>query len=93
MKNVTISLQEEVARWVRVEAAEHEMSVSRFIAELLRERMTADESYRRAMRRYLSRAPVELSNGPYPSREELHERGTTPYPSREELHERGTNGQ
>lgn len=35
MRNVTISLDEEVARWVRVAAAEHDLSVSRYVGEIL----------------------------------------------------------
>ena len=41
MKNVTITLDEETARWARVEAAHRDMSVSRLIAELLQEHMRA----------------------------------------------------
>jgi hypothetical protein len=36
MKNVTISLHEDVARWVRIRAAEGETSVSRLIGEMLK---------------------------------------------------------
>ena len=74
MKNVTISLPEEVARWVRIAAAESEMSVSRFIAELLDARMKASDDYRRAMLRSLQRQAVDLSSGPYPHRDELYDR-------------------
>ena len=42
MKNVTITLPEDVARWLRVKAAEDDRSVSRWIAELL-ERMRRQE--------------------------------------------------
>jgi len=38
MSNVTVSLDEETARWVRVEAARRDVSVSRFLTELLSER-------------------------------------------------------
>lgn len=37
MRNVTITLDEEVARWVRIEAAKRETSVSRLVGEMLRE--------------------------------------------------------
>ena len=75
MRNVTITLEEEVARWVRVWAAEHDTSVSRFVGELLKERMTNEFEYRRAMRRFLGRGPESLKeSGTYPRREELHER-------------------
>jgi hypothetical protein len=75
MKNVTITLDEETARWARVEAAHRDMSVSRLIGELLREHMRAQATYEDAMRRHLSRAPVMLKDaGSYPRREELHDR-------------------
>ncbi len=75
MKNVTVTLDEETARWARIEAARREMSVSGFIRQLLRERMGGQAAYAGAMSRYLSRAGSNLSSGrPYPAREELHER-------------------
>ncbi len=75
MKNVTITLDEEVARWVRIRAAERGTSVSRLVGELLRERMREEEAYGVAMARYLSRPAVPLKReGRYPAREELHGR-------------------
>jgi predicted transcriptional regulator len=75
MKNVTITLDEETARWARVEAAQRDTSVSRLISELLREHMHAQTTYEDAMRRYLARAPSVLKDsGRYPTREELHDR-------------------
>jgi plasmid stability protein len=75
MKNVTVTLDDEIARWARIEAARREMSVSRFIREMLRERMGGQAAYDGAMGRYLSRSAVELKDvGPYPGREELHDR-------------------
>jgi plasmid stability protein len=76
MKNVTITLEEEVARWARVRAAEKNTSMSRLIGELLREHMKQEESYEAAMRRFLSRKPKPLKprGRTYPSREELHDR-------------------
>ncbi len=76
MKNVTITLDEEVARWARIRAAELNTSVSRLVGELLRERMVNDESYRAAMEHYLSVAPRILKepDAKYPSRNTLHER-------------------
>jgi hypothetical protein len=75
MKNVTITLDEETARWARIEAAHRDMSVSRLIGQLLHEHMRAQATYEDAMRRYLARAPTMLKEtGPYPAREELHDR-------------------
>jgi hypothetical protein len=78
MKNVTISLDEEVARWARVQAAERNTSMSRLVGELLRQHMREEQTYDAAMKRHLSRKPKPLKRrgAPYPAREELHERGS-----------------
>ncbi len=60
MKNITISLDEAVARWARVAAAQAEMSLSAYIAGLLRERMEREADYVAAMDRSLSREPLPL---------------------------------
>ena len=75
MKNVTITLNDDVAQWVRVLAARRATSVSRLVGDLLRDEMARNEAYEAAMQQYLSREPVKLKKaGRYPSREELHER-------------------
>ncbi|MFP4615128.1 MAG: DUF6364 family protein [Thiohalorhabdus sp.] len=76
MKNVTISLDEETARWAKVWAAEHDTSVSKLVGDLLRQRMQEDAEYRAAMERYLSRGawPLGEPGKKLPSRDELHER-------------------
>ncbi len=76
MKNVTITLDEETARWARVRAAELDTSVSRLVGEMLREKMQAERSYEEAMQRYLSRRPKVLRQPgqSYPARDELHDR-------------------
>ena len=45
MRNVTITLDEKVARWARIRAAERDTSLSRLVGELLREKMIQEESY------------------------------------------------
>ena len=76
MKNVTITLNEELARWARIRAAERDMSLSRLIAELLQEKMHEEDDYHAAMQHYLSQPPRHLkqANETYPHREELHGR-------------------
>jgi hypothetical protein len=76
MKNVTITLDEDTAAWVRVYAAERNTSVSRIVGEMLAERMTHFSEYDRAMRAFLARKPARLSRRgkQYPTRDELHER-------------------
>lgn len=76
MKNVTVTLQPEVARWARVRAAEQDMSLSRFLGELLRKEMAGRAAYETAMQRYLARdaRPLRSPVDPLPRRGELHER-------------------
>jgi hypothetical protein len=76
MKNVTITLDEKVAAWLRVRAAERGMSVSRYIGELLQERMRELRAYNDAMRSFLSHPPFDfrLLGGRRPTRQELHDR-------------------
>ena len=75
MKNVTITLEEEVARCARVWAAEHDTSVSRFVGDLLKTRMMDELEYGRARRRFLGRGAIILKeSGTYPPRGDLHER-------------------
>ena len=75
-RNVTVSLDEETARWARVEAAKRDMSVSSLVAELLRDRMRGEEDYEAAMRAYLDRSPKPLRKrrSAYPKRDEVHDR-------------------
>ena len=76
VKNVTITLEEEVARWARVRAAEEDTSMSRLVGDLLRRMMEQERSYEIARERYLSVEPTPLKNADskYPTREELHDR-------------------
>ena len=78
MKNVTITMEERTAAWVRIQAARQNMSVSRFVAETLHKQMTDARAYDEAMRRFLSEEPLEFhwAEGRRPTREELHERDT-----------------
>ena len=75
MKNVTITVDEEVALWARVWAAKHNTSVSRILGELLKEKMSQEEGYEAAMKQFLSRKSYVLKKTRcYPKREELHDR-------------------
>ncbi len=76
MKNVTITLDEEVARWARIRAAEQNTSVSRLLGEMLKEKMQEEEAYLLAMEQYFSVKPKALKKPGehYPRREELYER-------------------
>jgi len=75
LRNITITVEEHVARWARVWAARHNTSVSRLLGEMLKVRMHEDEGYEAAMREYLSIKPTRLKRaGSYPARGALHDR-------------------
>ena len=74
LRNVTVTLEEKVARWARIEAARQDMSVSRLLAGILKERMREKDSYERAMREALARKPFPATDGRYPKREEIYDR-------------------
>lgn len=75
MKNVTVTMEDSVAEWARLEAARRNTSVSRLIGEMLAEKMRHDDAYERAMNEWLSRERSWKSDGaPYPGRPGVHER-------------------
>ncbi|MGH7332240.1 MAG: hypothetical protein ACREKS_05710 [Candidatus Rokuibacteriota bacterium] len=76
MKNVTITLEEEVARWARIRAAEQDISLSRFVGTMLREKMLEEHGYAVAMQQYLARSPRRLKRPgtAYPTRADLYGR-------------------
>ncbi len=41
LRNVTVTLEEDVAQWARIEAAHRDTSVSRLLGALLKERISA----------------------------------------------------
>jgi hypothetical protein len=73
-KNITVTVDPEVARWARLEAARREISVSRLLGELLKQKMLEEDRYEAAMRRALSRKSLPKSDGRYLTREEVHDR-------------------
>ena len=76
MKNVTVTMEDGVADWARLEAARRNTSVSRLVGELLAEKMRHDDAYERAMNEWLGRERSWVSDGtPYPKREEIYDRG------------------
>jgi hypothetical protein len=76
-RNVTITLDEDVARWVRVKAAEADTSVARLVGDMLKEQMRRDGAYEAAMREYfaiIQPRPRSWADGRRPTRDELHDR-------------------
>jgi hypothetical protein len=76
LKNVTVTLDGETARWARMEAARRDTSVSRLLGDLLRREMLGQEAYETAMKRYLAQASAVHRDppAPLPGRDELHDR-------------------
>lgn len=76
MKNVTITMDEDVAHWARVHAAEQNTSVSRLLGELLKQRMNSTLSYERAKEQFFAGKPTILKSpgSSYPDRGSLYER-------------------
>jgi len=76
MKNITITLDDDTASQARVEAARQNVSLSRFVGELLQKQLRESQQYNEAMQRYFNnkfvihRQPGER----LPTREELHDR-------------------
>lgn len=69
MKNVTVSMDDSVADWARLEAARRNTSVSRLLGELLADKMRHDDAYERALQDWLHRERSWASDGqPYPTR-------------------------
>lgn len=76
MKNVTVTLDEETAARARVEAAERNMSLSRYIGEVLRKELRHSDEYEAAYRAWRSEKPFPLKGAPkpYPARDDLYDR-------------------
>lgn len=75
MKNITVTLDEKTAAWARIYAARRNMSLSRFLGELLHDKMRESREYENAMRQFLAVKPRNLSGGhAYPSRNEINDR-------------------
>jgi hypothetical protein len=75
-RNVTVVMDEETARWVRVEAARRDLSVSAFLGQVLRKEREREEGYLQAMERFMGKEPRALGaeGVPLPTRNELHAR-------------------
>lgn len=74
MKNVTITMEDEVADWVRVAAAKRNISVSRLVGEMLGEEMRRSDAYEQAMRSALKFESWGASDGVYATRGALYDR-------------------
>ncbi len=73
-RRIRITIEENVAGWLRTEAARNNINVSDFLSEILKERMSDGVNYEAAKARALARKPFLKSDGPYLTREETHDR-------------------
>jgi hypothetical protein len=74
--DVTITLDEQTAQWALNEAARHDVTVSRWIGQLLEERRRDALDYQRAQHGFLQRhgAALQQPGARPPSRDDLHDR-------------------
>jgi hypothetical protein len=76
LRNVTVTLDDETARWARLEAARQDTSVSRLLGDLLKREMQGGAAYDAAMTRFFAQEPGTHRPGAkrLPSRDEIHDR-------------------
>ena len=76
LRNITLTLDQPTAAWLRLQAAKLGVSVSRLMGDFIHERMGETQAYGEAMRQFLSVKPFKFQSvcGAPPTRQELHER-------------------
>jgi hypothetical protein len=76
MKNITITLDEQTAKWAREQATAQGLSLSRYVGEVVRKQLPKAQSYERAMKEFLSGEPWDMGwpEGRLPTREEIYDR-------------------
>jgi len=75
LKNITITLDADTAARVRVQAAERDMSLSRYVGEVLREQTRRTDQYEQAYRAFLAEKPLRMK-GRYLARDEANDRAS-----------------
>ena len=73
LTNITVTLDGQAASWAKVRAAEQDMSLSRFLGELLRREMRHSRDYQKAYLGFLAEQPLRLE-GRRLTREEVNDR-------------------
>lgn len=76
MKNVTVSVPDDVYRLARVRAAQQERSVSSLVADFLRGLSGPDDEFRRlhALQRQVQSEITDFSGGDRLDRDQVHDR-------------------
>ncbi len=67
-------MEDEVLEWVRVQAAKGNISVSRYLGQILEEEMRRSNAYEQAMRSALKFESWGSSDGAYAKRGDLYDR-------------------
>ncbi|MBN8999817.1 MAG: CopG family transcriptional regulator [Rhizobiales bacterium] len=76
MKNVTITLDEKVAHWARVEAAKAGKSLSRWLGDRLAHSMSEQAADADALERFLTGPGYPGVAENLPTKDEIHDRTT-----------------
>jgi predicted CopG family antitoxin len=94
MKNVTITLEDDLVSRARVEAAKEGKSLSRFVSELVERRVGRKKTQLEALQAFLAGPLMDLTdeNGRAPSRDEIYDDALLRRHERPDLHE-GPEGQ
>ena len=71
MNNVTITVDKEALAWARTQAADRNVSLSRFVGDLIREQMKHSREYSEAMKNAMTLRPIKFAERPL-TREELY---------------------
>jgi hypothetical protein len=75
LKNITITVSEEAAKWARKKAAEENTSVSKLVGRMLESQMRTSDDYWRAYERWKKIGTIKgLNAAGRLSREQAHER-------------------
>jgi hypothetical protein len=91
LKNITLTLDQPTAAWLRLQAAQLGVSVSRLMGDFIHERLGETQAYSEAMRQFLSVKPFQFQSvrGAAQIRADLHERAMLPRELRERADDSG----
>lgn len=73
MSEVNLTLDEETTKWAQERADKQEVSLSQYIADMVRGKMFAWRTYSEPMKQYFDIKPRSLDQ-PYPTRDQRNDR-------------------
>ena len=59
LRNITITVSEEAARWARIKAAEEDTSVSKLVGRMIEDEMRRAGAYRAAFEKWKKLKPIK----------------------------------